>query len=317
MIVVNPSASVIAFGVFGLIYILIGLTTEIRLKRNSKLIASNQTFMVKSLQEGLGSIRDVILDGSQKYYSKIYARSVKTLFDANGQNKFINQSPRYLMETLGLTLISFLVVIVIMRGANILEALPIFALFALAAQRMLPLMQQIFGNWSVMKGSTAGLLDVIDILDLKIFIASDKHIKSLVFSKKLELKNISFKYPGESENNLSSLSLKINKGDVIGFIGETGSGKSTTLDIVMGLLEPDSGCLIVDGHKISRDDIHSYQQIISHVPQEIFLADSTFTENIAFGVPKDQIDHDRVKLVARASLLESSYFPSLTNMILM
>ena len=87
------------------------------------------------------------------------------------------------METLGLTLISFLVVIVIMRGANILEALPIFALFALAAQRMLPLMQQIFGNWSVMKGSTAGLLDVIDILDLKIFIASDKHIKSLVFSK--------------------------------------------------------------------------------------------------------------------------------------
>ena len=118
------------------------------------------------------------------------------------------------------------------------------------------------------------------------------------------LKDISFKYPGEKKNNISSLSLKINKGDVIGFIGETGSGKSTILDIVMGLLEPDSGSLILDDHKISNDDIYSYQQIISHVPQAIFLADSSFTENIAFGVPKDQIDHNRVKLVARAALLE-------------
>ena len=154
LLVVIPSASVIAFGVFGFLYLLIGFSTEIRLKRNSRLIASNQTFMVKSLQEGLGSIRDVILDGAQDYYSKIYSKSVETLFNANGQNKFINQSPRYLMETLGLTLISLLVVMVILRGTNIIEALPIFALFALAAQRMLPLMQQIFGNWSVMKGST-------------------------------------------------------------------------------------------------------------------------------------------------------------------
>ena len=225
LIIVSPSASVIAFGVFGFLYFLIGLTTEIRLKRNSKLIASNQTFMVKSLQEGLGSIRDVILDGSQNYYSEIYGKSVKTLFNANGQNKFINQSPRYLMETLGLTLISFLVVIVILRGTNIIEALPIFALFALAAQRMLPLMQQIFGNWSVMKGSTAGLLDVIDILDLKVSIAENKNNKKQSFSKKLVLKNISFKYPGEKKNNISSLYLEIYKGDVIGFIGKTGSGE--------------------------------------------------------------------------------------------
>lgn len=304
LIIINPSASAIAFGIFGFLYILIGLATEIRLKRNSKLIASNQTFMVKSLQEGLGSIRDVILDGSQNYYSKIYAKSVKTLFHANGQNKFINQSPRYLMETLGLTLISLLVVIVISRGANILEALPVFALFALAAQRMLPLMQQIFGNWSVMKGSTAGLLDVIDILDLNIKIPENQNNTKLIFSNQLELKDISFKYPGEKTYNIYSLSLKINKGDLIGFIGETGSGKSTTLDIIMGLLQPDSGSLILDGHEISKNDIYQYQRIISHVPQAIFLADSSFTENIAFGIPEDQIDHDRVKRVAKAALLE-------------
>jgi len=304
LIIVNPTASVIAFGVFGFLYFLIGFATEIRLKSNSKLIASNQTFMVKSLQEGLGSIRDVILDGSQNYYSKIYAKSVKTLFYANGQNKFINQSPRYLMETLGLGLISLLVVVVIFRGANILEALPIFALFALAAQKMLPLMQQIFGNWSIMKGSTAGLIDVIDILDLNITIPHNQNNKKLIFSKQLELKDISFKYPGEKTPNIYSLSLKIKKGDLIGFIGETGSGKSTTLDIIMGLLQPDSGKLILDNHEISRNDIYPYQQIISHVPQAIFLADSSFTENIAFGVPENQIDHNRVKRVARAALLD-------------
>ena len=82
------------------------------------------------------------------------------------------------------------------------------------------------------------------------------------------------------------------------------AGKSTILDIIMGLLEPDSGSLILDDYKISNDDIYTYQKIISHVPQAIFLADSSFTENIAFGVPKDQIDHNRVKRVARAALLE-------------
>ena len=304
LLVVSPSASVIAFGVFGFLYLLIGFSTEIRLKRNSRLIASNQTFMVKSLQEGLGSIRDVILDGAQDYYSKIYSKSVETLFNANGQNKFINQSPRYLMETLGLTLISLLVVMVILRGTNIIEALPIFALFALAAQRMLPLMQQIFGNWSVMKGSTAGLIDVIDILDLQDSLPRNQNNKKRTFSKELVLNNIYFKYPGEKKNNLSSLNLKIYKGDVIGFIGETGSGKSTTLDIIMGLLEPDSGSLILDGNEISQDEIYSYQQIISHVPQAIFLADSSFNENIAFGVPKNQIDLKRVRHAAKAALLE-------------
>ena len=127
--------------------------------------------------------------------------------------------------------------------------------------------------------------------------------KSISFTKKIELRDISFKYPKAEKNTIENLNLTILKGEIIGFVGETGSGKSTLLDIVMGLLEPNSGSLFVD--EIEIDNLHSinWQSLISHVPQEIFLADTSIAENIAFGIPYQNIDLQKVKTCADRSMI--------------
>lgn len=300
MLSVEPTVALAAFGGFGIIYGSIIWITRTRKIRNSQLIARESTQVVKCLQEGLGGIRDVLIDGSQETYCQIYRNADLPLRQAQGNNQFIGQSPRYGMEALGMMLIAMLAYTLARQPDGLANAIPILGALALGAQRLLPVMQQAYAAWSSIQGYQASLLDTLNLLDQPLPDYAGKPAAILLpFRQHIKLNQILFRYSQQTSVVLNNVNLTISKGDRIGFMGTTGSGKSTLLDIVMGLLQPTEGALEIDGCAITTGNHRAWQTHIAHVPQAIFLADSSIEENIAFGVPKHQIDHERVRQAAR------------------
>jgi len=297
---VNPTIALSSFGGFGLIYLLIIKFTRKRQLINSQCSARESTQVIKSLQEGLGGIRDVLIDGSQSSYCDIYRKSDHRMRCAQGNSYFIGISPRYVIESLGLILIAVLAFALANEPDGIARAIPVLGALALGAQRLLPVLQSAYNSLSVIQGGQVSLKDALELLDqpLPDYVAKPSP-PPITFQQKIEFINISFRYSQQTPLVLSNLNLQITKGSRIGFIGVTGSGKSTLLDIVMGLLQPSAGTLEVDGQIITQHNNRAWQAHIAHVPQAIFLSDSTIEENIAFGVPTAQIDHEQVKRAAR------------------
>jgi ABC-type multidrug transport system fused ATPase/permease subunit len=307
---VFPVIALTAFGGFGLIYVLIIRLTRNRLMINSRHIAVASTQVIKSLQEGLGGIRDVLIDGSQPTYCEIYRSADQPLRRAQGNNYFISVSPRFGVEALGMLLIAGLAYMLARQSDGLTKAIPVLGALALGAQRMLPVLQQAYESWSSIRGNQASLQGTLELLDQQLPEYVDQPPpEPLAFHTQIELKQISFRYGPQTPWALRNVNLSIAKGSHVGFIGATGSGKSTLLDVVMGLLPPTEGALEIDGQPITMRNHRAWQAHIAHVPQAIFLADSSIEENIAFGVPKDQIDGERVRRAARqaqiAEVIES------------
>ena len=299
LISVDPVIALTAFAGFGLLYAIIIKITQSRLVVNSQRIAHESTQVIKSLQEGLGGIRDVLIDGTQATYCQIYRNADLPSRRAQGNNLFISSSPRFALEALGMLLISGLAYMLALQPNGIAKAIPVLGALALGAQRLLPMLQVAYGAWSNIKGSEASLHDALELLDQPLPDYADQPpAKPLPFHKQIELNNLSFRYTERTPQVLNTLNLAIYKGSRTGFIGVTGSGKSTLLDIVMGLLQPTEGTLAIDGQSITSDNNRAWQAHIAHVPQAIYLSDSTIEENIAFGIPKGKIDHERVKQAA-------------------
>jgi ABC-type multidrug transport system fused ATPase/permease subunit len=294
-----PLIALCVFGGFAAIYMIILLLTRKRLYANSHLISRQSDRVLKTLQEGLGGIRDVLIDGSQNVYCKIYSKADHSLREAQASNAFISASPRYIVEALGITVIAALTYFLVKLNAGISLALPALGGLALSAQRILPLLQQIYASGSGILGSQATLDDILTLLNQPMPISSaEVGMMPLPFEQSIALKNVSFRYQSETSQVLNKLTITIKKGSRVGFIGSTGSGKSTLLDIVMGLLEPSGGTLEIDGEALCAANTRSWQARIAHVPQAIFLSDSTIEENVAFGVPKNEIDFERVRRAA-------------------
>jgi ABC-type multidrug transport system fused ATPase/permease subunit len=300
LILVDPRVAIAAFGGFGIIYVLIIQTTRKRLLENSKTISRESNHVFKSLQEGLGGIRDVLIDGSQEVFCQVYRSADERLRMAQGNNLFISHSPRYGMEALGIVLIICLAYAMSKSADGADEAIPILGALALGAQRLLPALQQAYGAWSNIKGGQVSLEDTLDLLDQPLPAYSDQvAVSPLNFENSIVMQGISFRYTENTPWVIQEIDLEVKKGSRIGFIGETGSGKSTLIDIAMGLLLPTKGQLLVDGVSITEVNARNWQPHIAHVPQAIFLADTSVAENIAFGLRKEEIDYHRVIEAAR------------------
>ena len=303
---VDAFVAIVSFAVFGFFYGIIAFLTRQTLQKNSVLIANQSNQMVKSLQEGLGGIRDVLLDGLQEFYSKLYREADLSFRKASADNVFIAGCPRYVMEGIGMMLIALLAYSLSIQG-GVESAFPILGALAVGAQKLLPALQQIFSSYSLIRGANKPFLDVLDLLDQPL--PSDDNLttnETMKFNRNIVFKEVSFRYSDNTPDVLKNINLQFNKGEKIGFIGVTGSGKTTLLDILMGLLVPTSGKLLIDGKVINENNKKNWQKNISHVPQNIFLADATIEENIAFGSGAENIKTNKVlKAAKRAELSET------------
>lgn len=300
MILIDPVVALTAALGFGISYALIAKFVSHRLKVNSEQVSRAEKLTIKALQEGLGGIRDVLLNGVQLLYTEIYREAEQPLRRAQGDSQFISLSPRYAMEALGMTLIAALAYVMSLRSGGMEEALPVLGALALGAQRLLPTMQQAYGAWVSIASCKASLVETLDMLDQALPPEVRQPVQApLVFSECIIFDKVRFRYTEETNWVLNGIDLMIPSGARVGFVGSTGSGKSTTLDLLMGLLQPVEGSLSVDGITIDANSMRAWQQTIAHVPQSIYLADTTLAENIAFGVPKNNIDLARVRLAAQ------------------
>jgi ATP-binding cassette, subfamily B, bacterial PglK len=297
---INAQVALITFSIFALFYWIITFFTKNFLQRNSQLIADQSTQMVKSLQEGLGGIRDVLIDGTQEFYCKLYQNSDLSLRRASGDNVFIASSPRYLMEAIGMILIAILAYSLTLQEGGMVVAIPVLGALAVGAQKLLPALQQAYGSYSLIKGAKSSFIDVLNLLNQPMPYNSSQDLINLTpFEREIVFKDLSFKYTKDTPWILKNVNLSIKKGETVGFIGVTGSGKSTLIDILMSLLSPTSGELLVDGVAITQENRRAWQEHISHVPQNIYLADSTIQENIAFGVKLEEIKEHKVTQAAQ------------------
>ncbi len=300
LLTIEPMA-VTAFAGFGAIYAGVIKGTKKALARDSERVSYESNQVIKALQEGLGGIRDVLINGTQATYCKIYRSADLPLRRATANVLIISGTPRYAIEALGMVLIAVFAYSLAGSPSGIVSAIPVLGALALGAQRLLPVLNLAYAGWSSIRGSQASLADALDLLDQPIPAHADAPLTAPVpFKHSITLKGLAFRYAENTPWVLQhGLNLSIQKGSRIGFIGTTGSGKSTLLDILMGLLQSPHGDLAIDGVKITEKNSRSWQAHIAHVPQAIFLADTSITENIAFGVPVAQIDNNRVREVAK------------------
>lgn len=308
LLLIDAKVAVSAVALIGASYGVLAITIRRELLNNSQQISRASTQQLKALQEGLGAIRDVLLDGSQPTYIQIYRQADRHQRQLQAKNLFLGTFPRYALEALGMVGIALLGGLLVLQRGSGAAVIPSVGALALGAQRLLPALQQIYIGWASLKGYNAAIHAVLVMLNQPlpplVSVA-----EPLPFRHAICLEGLHFRYGLEQPEVVRGLELEIRRGERIGLIGSTGSGKSTTADLLMGLLVPTAGRILVDGADL-HDSAHperllAWRAAIAHVPQSIYLADSSIAENIAFGVPRHQIDLARVKQAAAQAQIAS------------
>lgn len=307
LFLINAALASVVIGVLGVIYFMIIRVSRRRLQVNGQQISKQLNLVTKALQEGFGAIRDVLIDRSQELYCKIYQEADIPLRKAQGSNQFTIQSPRILVEMIGIVLIVGFSYWAVGSDNEKILSLPMLGAIAFAAQRLLPACQQSYAAWSAIRGGAYVIKDAVILLEQPLPNSfGESHPEfGVKFNKSIEFRNVSFAYVNGKEPVLKEINFTVKKGEKIGIVGRTGEGKSTLLDLVMGLIVPTSGEVYVDGMQINRDNCKDWQSNIAHVPQTIFLTDGTVRENIAFGVPQNAIDTERVMDCVHRSCLDA------------
>ena len=300
LISIEPLVTLFLLGFFGSLYLMIGFYSRKKLTRLGQISNAETSVVIQSVQDSLGGMREVIIDGTQETFCKLYRESDLKLRLAFANIQIIAGFPRFIIEALGLAFIAFFAYAMAVYGNGLAAILPVLGAFALGAQRLLPMLQNLFNAWSTMRGAAAALEDVLIFLEKPpgILEQSDNN-ERIIFKKSIDLNFVDYRYSSSAALVLKGINLKIPKGSRVGIIGQTGSGKSTLADIILGLLHPSSGSLAVDGIMIDPANVKYWQACIAHVSQNIFLANTSVEENIAFGVPRKTIDRSLVQDAAK------------------
>ena len=299
LVLVNTTLTLYLFSFLVMLYGLVIFLSKKILIRNSKIISKSENQIVRIMQEGIGGIRDVILNNIENFYINLLYRTNLNYKNSALKVNFIGIIPRSVIEGVGLSMIALIAYFSVNNDIRSDILIPTFATLALGAQRTLPLLQQIFKNWSDIKGHEARLDEVLKFLNLEIPKQLENfQIINLDFKSNIVLQNISFSFKNNENKIVRDLNLKINKGDKIGIIGKTGSGKTTLINIIMGLLRPKEGKIFIDNIELKDSNLNNWRMNIAHVPQNIYLSDNSISQNIAVGIPKNKINK---KLLVEAS----------------
>ena len=308
---------------FSFAYVFIAFQARQRLSRNGAYVSQATESQMRTIQEGVGALRNVLLDGLQPVFLEVFDCANLPLRRHQMQIQFLEKFPRFFVE--GLAMIAMAVFgffLVEQRGTGA-GVIPLLGTFALGSQRLLPALQQVYANWALLRSCRPDVNDLLAVLELPRPQALPA-ARPYLLSRELSLQSVHYRYAPDLPDVIQGLSLTIQKGERIGVIGATGSGKSTLIDLLMGLLVPTRGHVVVDGIDLHADGLQrhdasaaqvqhllsSWRAAIAHVPQSIYLADRSFADNIAFGVPHHQIDWSRLRAVAKqaqiATFIEDS-----------
>lgn len=310
ILIYDPLIAISGLIVFTCAYISLYILVRNRLRMNGYKISLIATERFRLINEGFGGIKDVLLLNRRYDFVKRFQHSGKEFAHVLGTNAAISQVPRYFMELIAFgAMISLVLLLIKLHEGDLGTVLPILAVYALAAFKLLPALQQIYASITQIKGNEAAFeaikedliesLNTLNNIDQKV---SNEH---LVLNQQISFKDMSFTYPGKTNPAVNCLNMIIPVNSVIGLVGASGSGKSTTIDLLIGLLNPQTGGLYVDDICINIDNKRAWQNTIGFVPQDIFLSEGTIAENIAFGLSIQDINLDQVsKAIELANLSE-------------
>lgn len=308
LLLYDPLMAVVTAIVLGLFYTSIYMLVRKKLTQIGQEFAQTNKERYQTCQEALAGIKDVMINNAKQGYidqfeqsSRVFARHIAT-------RDTLGQVPLSIIETVGYGCLIGLAMLLAVSGKQVSHILPVLGLYGFAAYRMLPAAQNIYRSISQIKFSE----QVLSVLKPEFALEQDKfesiekdNTQHLRFENSIRLENIVFAYPNRIERPiLNNFNLKIEKNFSLGIVGKSGSGKSTLMDIMLGLLTPQQGQILIDGNVLTKHNIMAWRDLVGYVPQSIYLADRTIAENIAFGIPKADIDLEQVQYVARLSQID-------------
>lgn len=293
--------------VLGVAYAIVYLSVRSRLDRTGEERVKANTERYQFVSEAFGGIKEVKLRGKEEAFLDQYDGPSKRYALCQAHYRVIRKAPRYLLEAVAFGGIILIAVYLIAMENNVQQVIPMLGLYAFAGYRLMPALQRAFKGIASARFNIAALKTLHRDLqqrakgrpDMSRNDLSAAPNESLALNDRLVLDNISFAYPGAEEPAIKQLSLEVPAHATIGFVGKTGSGKTTLVDLILGLLQPQEGSISVDGTPLREDTIRLWQKDLGYVPQEIYLSDDTVARNIAFGVPRDEIDMGTVRDAAR------------------
>ena len=306
---IDMTITTVSFILITFIYLILNIYSRKVFTLNSGILLTKQPQRLKYIQEGLGAIREVILYKLQDYYISNFDKYDRDIRKKLAENGFLMGAVRYIIEGLILLLVAALVLLIFNSNKtnNIYNNFAILGTFAIGSQKLLPSIQTIYRMWSNILSKKYQIIDTLNIfknINISYNLKSENRHN---FKDKIMFQDIQFNYSNSDQVILNSINFEINKGECIGLIGKSGAGKTTIIEILMTLLRPSNGKLYIDNidifSKKNYKDLINWRLSISHVPQDIYISDCSFAENIAFGVPFEEINFDKVKSAAINSQL--------------
>lgn len=306
ILVYNPVVAVVGVSLFALAYLGLYKLVRMRLEQNGRDVSEYQALRFMLMAEGFGGIKDALLLGRQRTFTERFTQASHHFAVANASSQIISQVPRYAVELLAFgSVIALVMYLMVAHQGDVGTILPVLSVYALAGMKLLPAFQQVYSSITQIRGTLPALDSIKDDLRNSLLATGASNIPTgeagaehLVPTQSIQLQGVRFQYPNAERWALDQLNITIPANTVVGLVGASGSGKSTAIDVLLGLVTPQEGALLVDGAPIQAHNLRAWQNSVGFVAQSIFLADSSIRANIAFGLPPEAIDEEKVKRAA-------------------
>lgn len=304
LILIDPLLALSVGVIFGLSYFIIYVLARKKLFIIGQHSLQDNEVKFRALNEAIGVFKIAKLLHLEEYFTSLFSNASYRFSQNQSKRMTITQMPKFAVETIAFTIMICICLYIIGVKPSFTEAIPILAVYAYAAYKIMPQMQQVYTSYSVLHSWLPHVKNLICEFAYVYHPNTSQNLqepaayssrKALQRNHIIELQNVSFSFQNSKRITIDNVSLSIPYRNTVGFCGETGSGKTTIIDLIMGIITPETGRIIVHGQPLNSDNKESWQKSIGYVPQDIYLMDSSIAENVAFGIPKDKIDYAQVR----------------------
>src|SRR5690606_19241133 len=292
LVALYPMLALMTFGFLGVAYGVTFLIVRRGMAESGRLRSQADRARFQAASEALSGIKDIRILGREEPFLRRFERHSRVYEKQMARQQVISAIPRYAFETIAFGGMLIIVLVLLMRGSGVQEIVPTLGVFAIATLRLLPALQSLFASMTNLRFSVPSI-DVLhhDVQGTGFQRLDDaRGLEPLPLRDRLELRHVDFSYPTARGRVLEDFTLTVRANSTVGIVGATGSGKTTTVDILLGLLHPDTGTLTVDGIVVDDENRRAWQMNLGYVPQQIYLADDTIAANIAFGIREQDVD---------------------------